>query len=332
MKITDKKSFFSVALTIFLLSVSTLCQSADQNSPTPVRTNEISGNIRARDIGDARLTTHFYGFDGGQGDIFVNVVTRNFTGDIDVFSEDNLKPLSKIVIYADAEVTETGRLIYLRKGERLLLRVEGRTPNDDPATYQIKLGGSFIARSGRQADDAPAIAKTGGEDGPVRVNSVGTILPPVARPRSTEPARELPPAVVVQGSAKAVSQDEERPAAETTEREKSTADSATVFENKAAKVTVRKTTPPRKPPVRTKTTSKTANPPVAAKSMPAPEPKPDPLASINLVVLLKDGDIFQAPMSDVLRFNVNAGVLTITRKDGKVSRYSILDVEKVTIQ
>jgi len=326
LKIIDKTPFLSVGLTIFLLSVSTLGQSADQNSPTPVRTSDISGNIRARDIGDARLTTHFYGFDGGQGDIFVNVVTRNFTGDIDVFNEDNLRPLSKMVFYADAEVTETGRLIYLRKGERLLLRVEGRTPNDDPATYRIKLGGSFIARWGRQVDDAPTIAKTGGEEGPVRVNSVGTILPPAPKPRNTELVKEPAPASVVNEVAKDVSAEMDRPAPEVKEIR-----SDTVLENDAGKVVERKTTPPRKTRVGAKTPPKTANP-TAGKSKPAPEPKPDPLASINLVVLLKDGDIFQAPMSDVLRFNVNAGVLTITRKDGKVTRYSILDVEKVTIQ
>src|SRR5438477_348479 len=83
-----------------------------------------AATVKDRDMGDARLTTHFYAFIGDQGDIFVSVVTKNFSGDIDIFLVDGLRPLTKMVIYADGGVNETGRLIYLRKPEKLLLRVE----------------------------------------------------------------------------------------------------------------------------------------------------------------------------------------------------------------
>ncbi len=39
-------------------------QSINQDQPTPIATNEISGNIAARDVGDARLTTFFYALSG----------------------------------------------------------------------------------------------------------------------------------------------------------------------------------------------------------------------------------------------------------------------------
>ena len=62
---------------------------------------EINGTIpRLGDIGDARLTTYFYTFGGDQGDLFLNVVSKNFTGDIDVFTAAGLRPVTKIMIYA----------------------------------------------------------------------------------------------------------------------------------------------------------------------------------------------------------------------------------------
>ena len=122
-----------------------LAQSTTQDFPTPVTTNEIDGTINARDVGDARLTTYFYTFNGTQGDLFINVNSQNFNGDIDVFTADGLDPVTKIVMYADSSVNETGRVVYLRKPEKLILRVQGRTPGDDPATFRIKFAGSFLA-------------------------------------------------------------------------------------------------------------------------------------------------------------------------------------------
>src|SRR5690242_16919757 len=104
---------FGLWLILLFSSFETIAQSTNQNFPTPVTSNEIGGTIRARDIGDARLTTYFYFFNGSQGDIFINVVTKNLDGDIDVFTTDNLKPLTKITVYSDNPDSETGRVIYL---------------------------------------------------------------------------------------------------------------------------------------------------------------------------------------------------------------------------
>lgn len=168
---------------VLLVSASVFnAQSNDQNFPTPVTSNEIVGIIKARDIGDSRVTTYHYAFNGTQGDIFINVVTRNFNGDIDVYAIDGLRPLTKMVIYADTGSNETGRLVYLRKSEKLILRIEGRTPNDDPATFRIRFGGSFAALSPKSKDDAQTAPRAASnDDTEVKVNSVGTIITDVPK-------------------------------------------------------------------------------------------------------------------------------------------------------
>lgn len=183
-----------VLLTVVLLTASfaAFAQSTDQNLPTPVTTSEIRGEIRARDIGDPRLTTYYYVFRGDRGDIFINIVTTNLNGDIDIFTAEGLRPQTKITIYADDAIYETGRVIYLRKPEKLILRIQGRTPNDDPATFQIKFAGSFEPVEGLAETDAPALpeVKNAGQ-GAVRVNSVGTIIEEEPKPPvDTEEAPE----------------------------------------------------------------------------------------------------------------------------------------------
>src|SRR5688500_4866895 len=126
--------FFRIWLVLFLTAVGITAQSTNQSSPTPVTSTEISGTIKARDVGDARLTSYYYQFDSDQGDLFINVVTRNFTGDIDIFTQSGLRPLAKIVVYADLAESETGRVLYLRKPEKMILRVQGRKPGDEPTT------------------------------------------------------------------------------------------------------------------------------------------------------------------------------------------------------
>ena len=210
MKISKKlvAIFFAAALPI-LLSATASAQSTDQNFPTPVTSNEIRGTIRARDIGDSRNTTYFYAFDGEQGDIFLNVQTRNFNGDIDVFSTEGMRPLSKIVLYADTGVSETGRVIYLRKGEKLLLRIDGRTPGDDAATFVVKFAGSFVALKPTRRPDDIGPPKVGVDEG-VRLNSIGAAItnpevkkPPVRvdpQPKKETPAK--PPATTAKETSK----------------------------------------------------------------------------------------------------------------------------------
>jgi hypothetical protein len=186
-------------LTIFTSSVLLCCnhtfaQSTSQNFPTPVTTNEINGSIKARDIGDSRLTTYFYTFSGDQGDLFINIVTRNFTGDLDVFTTAGLRPITKIVIYANDSENETGRAVYFRKTEKLLLRIQGRSPNDDPASFRIKFAGSFVAANESDTLSEPELPKITTANGTgIRVNSVGTIIPAPPKPviAKTEPVAPI---------------------------------------------------------------------------------------------------------------------------------------------
>lgn len=172
---------------------STNAQSTNQNFPTPVTTNEINGQIAARDIGDSRLTTYFYVFDANQGDVFINVVTKNLDGDIDIFTVNGLRPLTKIRVYSDNSDNETGRIVYLRQPEKLILRVEGRTPNDDPASFRIKFAGSFSPlKATAETDDTNFPEVKTENQGEVRVNSVGTIIEvkPKATPQPVETKEE----------------------------------------------------------------------------------------------------------------------------------------------
>jgi hypothetical protein len=67
-----EKFFFALCFFCGALSF-VQAQSINQSYPTPITSNEISGKIAARDLGDARLTAYYYAFDGAQGDIFINV-------------------------------------------------------------------------------------------------------------------------------------------------------------------------------------------------------------------------------------------------------------------
>ena len=174
-------------------------QSTNQSYPTAITSNEISGRIAARDIGDARLTSYFYVFNGNQGDVFINVQTSNFNGDVDIFTAGNLKPLTKITIYADDTVSETGRVVYLRQPAKLILRIEGRSPNDDAATFRVKFAGSFApveaAIAENSASEIPEVKSE--NQTAVRVNSVGTIVEvkpkPVPSPKETIAKKEVKP-------------------------------------------------------------------------------------------------------------------------------------------
>jgi len=324
-----KKIFqnFSIFLVCIITCSSILvAQSRDQNFPTAVTTNENDGTIKPREIGDSRITSYYYAFDGNQGDIFVNVVTKNFNGDIDVFIQDGLRSLTKMVIYADTGMNETGRLIYLRKEEKLLLRIQGRTPNDDPATFRIKLGGSFVALKPQKEEAAPVVDPEADKSKTV-VNSVGTIVE--VRPKSPPPTKTESVKEKEQVQPKVAAAKESKPPdkAVTAPKNDGNKKPEVVVEklpDETPKVATAKTEKPAKP---LKITPPKAKPPVVRE-----EKKPDPLANIRLVIQMKDGTFIERPMSEVQKFSVDKGILTVIGKNGAVSKFSILDVTKVTIE
>jgi hypothetical protein len=305
-------------------------QSSDQQFPTPVRSSEISSVIKARDIGDSRSTTHYYTFEGEQGDLFINVQTRNFTGDIDVFVVQGLRPLTKMVLYADVTETETGRVIYLRKHETILLRIQGRTPDDDDASYRIKFAGSFAVSKavGDGADSAPTVANT--RQSGNQVNSVGTII---ARP--TPEVREKEVEVAVAENPK----EESKRAADAAPTKK--APTVKVTDPVAEKPKRSARTPavnkPKREPEKTDERTATDRPrqPTPDTKRTAREPKAtprDPMAGVNLSIKLKSGKVIEKPMTEVYRFTVERAVLTVINSDGSLTRYQMIDVASVTIE
>jgi len=358
----------------FIFSVQYLnAQSTDQSFPTAITANEISGKIPARDIGDARQTGYFYVFNATQGDVFINVVTSNLNGDIDIFTADNLRPLTKITVYADASDSETGRVIYLRQPTKLILRVEGRTPNDDAASYRIKFAGSFAPAQINLAENSESPTVKSDNQTDVRVNSVGTIIEikPKPTPKPKETVAEAKPNKEKETQEQKAKDDvgkvetdaraaESKP---TIREEEKVADKEkpTVTQNETKPVIVATDELPKKEPSETeavtetkkdstdKTGEKVIEPAtnknaIEEETTAKIEPKkiekaksikplsPAALENIRLIILFKDGSKIERPMSEIIKVGVDKGVLTITARDGAVGRYSILDVEKMTIE
>lgn len=322
---------------ILLTAVIADAQSDSQNFPTPITANEITGTISARDIGDSRLTTYYYGFDGTQGDIFVNLVTKNFNGDIDVFVVGGQQSLTKVVVYADLAESETGRIIYLRKPEKLLLRVQGRSPNDDPASFRVKFAGSFVASKDTAAP--PELPKISAETtSGIRVNSVGTIIEVLPEPSTAPKTVAVEIATIEKAEAEVPKQTEPQISEKTLDKEPS---DVVITDSlpEPEKAVASKSRPTKNPKTQTKRTAKseeavnpeTTQPPAEAKRK-KKEVVPDPLANIRLVILFKNGSVIERPMNEVFRFSVDKGVLTVTSKNGSIGRYPLLEVTKVTIE
>lgn len=355
LKIQNLRLLFCILHFAFCLTALN-AQSTNQNFPTAVTSNEISGTIRARDIGDARLTSYFYTFNGTQGDVFINVVTKNLDGDIDVFTAENLRPLTKIRVYSDNPDGETGRVIYLRQPQKLILRIEGRTPTDDPATFRIKFAGSFQPAASVAETEEPKLPEvTSKEETDVRVNSVGTIIeikpkptpkPTVAKVEEEEPKKtsEKEPAKAEKEETEIAQKEEpderkdKKPEVIVTENipEKTVETEIKPEETVAEKEKPKKTPTPRRNPRNrpTQTTPKTepAQKPPTEKKTEVSEVEPDQLAGIRLIVDFKDGRKIELQMNRILKFGVDKGILTIITNDGSIGRYSMLDIAKITIE
>ncbi len=361
---------FGFWLILCLLPNAAFAQSTNQNFPTAITTNEISGTIKARDVGDSRLTSYFYVFNGNQGDIFINVVTKNLDGDIDIFTADNLKPLTKITVYSDNPDGETGRVVYLRQPQKLILRIEGKTPTDEPATFRIKFAGSFQAVTERiaETEESKTPEVKNNEEGEVRVNSVGTIIEtkpkptPTPKPTTAKVEKEEPEKVEEKPDKVETEETETAKKPEVVEKEKSeeaqketkkfevvvtenlpnSEKTETVADNskddkKAAETdksetveTVKKRVNPKKP--KTSPTTKKETKPKQTPKQTETTIEPGLLENIRLVILFKDGTKIERPMSEVLKVSVDKGILTVISKDGSIGRFSILDVAKMTIE
>ena len=306
---------------IVLTTGSVSAQSINPTAPSPVRTNSVTGRIAARDLGDARLTDHYYAFTGTPGDLLITINSTNLNGDVDVFTAGTLRPLLKITLYAE-NTSPVTKGIYLRKREDLILRIEARSPNDDEGTYRLYFGGSFEPIAGgpeiaeAETTEMPASETTTlGGRGTKRVSSVGARIeepePPVTEVTTATPTPEPTP------EAKPV----ETPAATP---EKS---SEVETERPASARNTRGRRPAgRRPAPRVKET-----PPAAEEPKPKPAPEPEPEIGPRLVIETNDGTLINRSMSTVRRVTVENGQVVVTGKDGKIDRILLVNIVRMSI-
>lgn len=319
-------------LAVLLPAAFAVCaQSLDASAPAPVRSNTVNARIPARDLGDARMTDHYYALTGTPGDLLITVTSQNLNGDIDVFTAGTLRPLLKLTLYAEISSPVT-KSIYLRKREDLILRVEARSPNDDAGTYRLFFGGSFEPIAGgpdiaeNETEATPKTETPGGRN-TRRVNSAGARIAEPERPvtevaatPTPEPSPEakpsLSPAAVEQPSETAETA-KPSPAARTPRRKAPPRRVGTTA--RSPKATTRQ-------PAETARTTETTRPPVET-----PNSEPEPEAGPRLVIETTDGTLINRPMSGVRRVTVENGQVVVVSKNGKIDRFLLADVVRMSI-
>jgi hypothetical protein len=334
---------YAIVLTIcfWLLLGVAQAQSTDITTPVPVRTNEVTATIAARDLGDARLTDHFYAFTGTPGDLLITVDSHNMNGDVDVFTASGLRPLLKFTIYEGASAPIT-KSIYLRQRLELILRVEARTPNDDDAVYRIHFGGAFepiaggpaIAENENNSTEPSVTGTRAGKKGR-RVNSVGARIeeppePTVAAAPTPEPTPEQPAQATKPATTSTARNPRNRRGARSsrgTPKQEQPAGTATT-ESPAATSgeTAAKPTTESKPAPRRRGSRRSA---AARKTEPAPEPEPN--TGPRLLIETDDGTLIEHYMSGVRRVTVENGVVVVVGKDGKVERVLLANIVRMLI-
>ena len=345
------KRYFVTALFLALVAIArtAAAQSTDQSLPTPVLSNQINGRIAAMDLGDPRLTRHFYAFEGVPGDLLVTLSSRNLNGDIDVFTAITFRPIMKITMYAggNALSPEVTKGFYLRARQVLILRVEARTPNDDVGTYQVHFGGAYEPFSGgipvaeESTEQSTEVTRTSGRN-KTRLSSVGARIeePADATPKPAEKSAEetasSPPSSAKVTKPKSPRTPPARTArgrpARTTTRSKpaSTGNEAKPepAKTEAAKTETaeeKKEPPPgeEKPAVTEK--SSTPDKPAAQETV-LPQP------GARLIIEEKDGTRIDRPMSTVRRVVIEGGTIVIVLKTGRIERVPMSLVAKMSIE
>ena len=342
----------TLLLMILTCAVGIEAQSLDPGSPAPVRTNNVLGKISARDLGDARLTDHYYTFTGTPGDLLITVKSQNLNGDIDVFTAGGLRPLLKLTLYAESTAPIT-KGIYLRKREALVLRVEARSPNDDDGQYQLSFNGSFEPIFGGldlDETETPApstsVTSVGGRK-TKRVTSTGArIAEPepapteVATTPTPEPSPEAKPAEAAPESANVNPSEKStaKPAPSRNPRTRRPASrriTPTPAKPKEAAATVTEKTEDPAAVSEAETSPKpvTKNPRRGASTVRTPKPIPEPEAETGprLIIETNDGTLINRSMSGVRRVMVENGQVVVVGKDGKIDRFLLVNVVKMSI-
>jgi len=352
-KLRDSILFLMVIAGLCAFAPNSLAQSSDQGLPTPVLSNEINGKIKPLDLGDPRATRHFYAFEGSPGDLLITIDSKNLNGDIDVFTAETFRPLMKTTVYASSQSPEVTKGIYLRTHQILILRVEARTPGDEPGTYHVRFGGSFGRFSGgipvAEASSADS-EETTDKSGANRLTSVGATIP---RPpsESVETAEAKPsPSPTPESVA-------EKPAEETEAAKKTTASTSrrttsrppprrgTRPAPKQTSSTKKTETAARIEPPKTETEAAKTETEKPSEEKPAVTEKPDETASSSaktktqetlpaarLIIEEKDGTRIDRPMSTVRRVTIEGNAIVIILKTGKIERVAMADVARMSIE
>jgi len=302
-----------------------------------VRAKAVTRAIPARDVGDPRITDHFYAFTGIPGDVLITVDSRNLNGDIDVFTFSGLRPLLKFTLYAGSSSPIT-KSIYLRQQEDLILRVEGRTPDDDDATYRIHFGGAFAEiTSGPlvEHEDAnePATAATASSKGGRRVSSVGARIEEPRTEVAETPKPEPTPVSVTESEPKTAATKptprnsrSRRPAARRTRPAAAPKPKETAAPGEGEKAEGAETETPttaKRPIRRGKPTRAPAKPAAAAQ-----EPED---SGPRLIIETSDGTLVDRYMGSVRRVTVENGQVVVVGKDGKIQRIPLASIVRMTI-
>ena len=341
---------FALAI-LFVITSRVPAQSTEQSLPTPVLSNEITGKIKALDLGDPRLTRHYYAFEANPGDLLITVDSRNLNGDIDIFTAVTFKPLMKATVYASSQAPEITKGIYLRTHQILILRVEARTPSDEPGTYQIRFGGTFAQFSGGIPVAEPSTAESEEvpeKGGANRLSSVGATIP---RPPTETVAESAEP------KPSPSPESAEKPAEETATTKKSTSTTSRRNTRPSTRRTTRtapaKSTAAKKPePAKPTGTETEIAKPVEEKpaeekpaeekpvekpvetNPPAKKTKPQEvvLPGAHLIIEQKNGDKIDRPMSSVRRVIVEGNMIVIVMKNGRIDRIPMSDVTRMAIE
>jgi hypothetical protein len=335
-----------------LWATTTVCaQSIDLKLPSPVRTNEVLGKIPARDLGDARLTDHFYAFAGMPGDVLITVESTNLNGDVDIFTAGSLRPLLKFVLYAES-TSPTTKSIYLRRREDLILRVEARSPNDDDGVYHLRFGGTFqpvvggpeVSENDDTATGAPSIVSRGKNTR--RVSSVGARIeeptPPVSEVAAAPTPEPTPVEATPPEAAKETPTESETPKKAPARNARSSRPAgrraAGRVSSKTKEAAANKTKDNAEPtetaepePATTPTRSSTKR---GTKSASAPKPPQEPQTDSGprLMIETNDGTLINRSMNGVRRVTVENGQVVVVGKDGKIDRIQLVNIVRMSIQ
>ncbi|HYE16480.1 MAG TPA: hypothetical protein VD968_18730, partial [Pyrinomonadaceae bacterium] len=351
-----EKSHTRLAFALLLLVAAegaVVAQSGDVNFPSPIFSNEVTGRIAPRDVGDPRRTRHFYTFRGVEGDLVVNLESSELLGAVDVFTATTSRPLINITLLGGTQ-TRVVKSVYLRGEELLVLRVEARAAGDAEGSYKIRFEGAFApAPAGlaeAPAEPAPTVSNSE-RRGTRRVTSTGARIPEPPRPAEEAKAEPTPtPAATASGStaepaARAPAprrggrgttrtptrrQPTRRaPPARPAQPEPTTgtAEAATTTEGATPADAkpggeAAPTESPARPPRRRASSSRSSR----RGSTPEAAPQPAPAPTQRLIIVTKDGETVERDMSTVRRVTVENNQVVVVTRDGRTTRTPMSNV------